>query len=175
MQFFGRQPVLGKEVFIAPGAVVLGAVELGDEASVWFGCVLRGDVDAISIGASTNVQDLSMLHVTRGFPLTLGRGVTVGHRCLLHGCTVGDDCLLGMGSIVCDGAVLAPGTLLGAGSLVPPGKSFPPGVLLLGSPAKVVRELSAEEREHLRRQAVNYREYARQYRSGLGGTTDERS
>jgi carbonic anhydrase/acetyltransferase-like protein (isoleucine patch superfamily) len=150
--------------FVAPGAVVLGDVEIGERSSFWFGCVARGDVNAIRIGARTNIQDLTTIHVTsKTHPTVIGDEVTVGHRVVLHGCTVKDRCLIGIGAVVMDGAVVGPESVVGAGALVPPGMVVPPRTLVMGAPAKVKRELTVPEVEALAKSAENYVEYAARY------------
>jgi carbonic anhydrase/acetyltransferase-like protein (isoleucine patch superfamily) len=162
--FGGKTPIVHPSAFVGDGAVVLGDVEVGAGASIWFGCVVRGDVNFIRIGARTNVQDLSVLHVTsKTHPTVVGDEVTVGHRVVLHGCTIKDRCLVGIGAVVMDGAVVGPEAVIGAGALVPPGMVVPPRTLVMGSPAKVKRDLTVEELEALRRSADNYVEYAARY------------
>lgn len=162
--FGGKTPTIHPTAFIADGAVVLGDVEVGERSSIWFGCVARGDVNRIRIGARTNIQDLTVLHVTsKTHPTVVGDEVTVGHRVVLHGCTVKDRCLVGIGSVVMDGAVVGPEAVIGAGALVPPGMVVPPRTLVMGSPAKVKRDLTVEELDALRRSAENYVEYAARY------------
>lgn len=163
-RFGEKAPIVHASAFVAPDAVVIGDVEIGEGASIWFGCVLRGDVNSIRIGARTNVQDLTAIHVTsRTHPTVVGDEVTIGHRVVLHGCTVKDRCLVGIGSVVMDGAVVGPEAVVGAGALVPPGMVVPPRTLVMGSPAKVKRDLTVEELEALRRSAENYVEYAARY------------
>lgn len=161
--FLEHTPVLGERVFIDPSAVVLGDVQLGDDSSVWPLVVIRGDMHRIRIGQRSSVQDGSVLHITHagpynpdGYPLTIGDDVTIGHKALLHGCTVGNRVLIGMGAIVMDGAVIEDEVVLGAGSLVPPGKTLVSGYLYVGSPAKQARPLSDKEREYFRYTAANY-------------------
>ena len=162
--FGGKTPRLHPSVFVMESAVVVGDVEIGEESSLWCGAVVRGDVNAIRIGARTNVQDLSVVHVTsHTHPTTIGDDVTVGHRVTLHGCTVHDRCLIGIGAVVLDGAVVGPDAMVGAGSLVPPGMVVPPGTLVLGAPARVKRPLTPDEIAHLRDSAGSYAAYARQY------------
>lgn len=162
--FGGKTPILHASAFVAPGAVIVGDVELGEGASFWFGCVARGDVNHVRIGARTNIQDLTTIHVTsKTHPTLIGDEVTVGHRVVLHGCTVKDRCLIGIGSVVMDGAVVGPESVVGAGALVPPGMVVPPRTLVMGSPAKVKRELSPAELEALKKSADNYVEYAARY------------
>jgi carbonic anhydrase/acetyltransferase-like protein (isoleucine patch superfamily) len=164
VRLFGEErPVLGARVWIDPAAVVIGRVEIGDDASLWPMTVARGDVNFIRIGARSNVQDGSVLHVTHdgpyspgGMPLVIGADVTVGHRVMLHACTIGDHCLLGMSSTILDGAILEDEVFLGAGSLVPPGKRLSARSLYRGSPARRVRDLSGEELAMLRYSAAHY-------------------
>tara|TARA_Y100000590_G_scaffold453855_1_gene599651 strand:+ start:5577 stop:6101 length:525 start_codon:yes stop_codon:yes gene_type:complete len=153
----GKSPQIGEKTFIAPSADVIGETTIGTESSIWFQVVIRGDVNSITIGNRTNIQDLSMLHVTRKkFPLSIGDEVTVGHRVMLHGCTIGNRVLIGMGAIIMDGAVIGDDSIVAAGALVTQGKEFPPGSLILGSPAKVARALTGEERAFLKKSADNY-------------------
>jgi carbonic anhydrase/acetyltransferase-like protein (isoleucine patch superfamily) len=144
------------DYWIAPNAQVMGAVELRKNASVWFGCTLRGDNDPIVIGENSNIQDSSVLHTDEGVSLTIGRDVTVGHMVMLHGCTIGDASLIGIGSIILNGAKIGRGCLVGANSLVTEGKEFPDGVMIMGSPARVVRELSDMESKRLELSAAHY-------------------
>ncbi len=162
-RFEDHAPEVGANVFIDDSAVVLGQVTIGEDSSVWPHCTLRGDVNTITIGRRTNVQDGSVFHTTGDSPhhpggsaLLVGEEVTVGHRVILHGCTVGDRCLIGMGAIVLDGAVLGEGVLLGAGSLVPPGRELEGGYLWLGSPVRRVRALTEQERAALVESADHY-------------------
>jgi carbonic anhydrase/acetyltransferase-like protein (isoleucine patch superfamily) len=157
-------PKVPPSVFVAPGAIVIGDVVIGENSSVWFNTVIRGDVHTVRIGSNTNIQDLSMLHVTRKTaPLVVGNDVTVGHRVILHGCTIGNLCLIGMGSIIMDGAVVEDGALVGAGSLVSEGSIIPAGMLAFGVPAKPRRPLTPEEKAFLSLSAKNYVEDARKY------------
>ncbi|MES2507489.1 MAG: gamma carbonic anhydrase family protein [Verrucomicrobiota bacterium] len=139
------EPAVHDSAFIAPGAVVIGAVELGAESSVWYTSVLRGDINRIVVGAQSNVQDGSVLHVSDDHPCILGDRVTVGHRAIVHACTVGDEVLVGMGAIILDGAVIGARSIIAAGALVTKGKVIPEGSLVVGSPARVVRALTPEE------------------------------
>jgi carbonic anhydrase/acetyltransferase-like protein (isoleucine patch superfamily) len=148
------------------GSTVIGDVEIGEHSSVFPGVVVRGDVHRVRIGRRTNLQDGTVVHVTGGsFPAELGDDVTVGHRAVIHGCTVRDRCLIGMGAIVLDGAVIGPDAMVGAGALVTPGTVVPPGALALGSPAKVKRQLSQDELVHLRASAARYAELAARYKA----------
>jgi carbonic anhydrase/acetyltransferase-like protein (isoleucine patch superfamily) len=156
-------PQVAEGVFVAPGARVVGRVTLDREASVWFNCVLRGDSDTVTIGEGSNIQDGSIVHTDGGSPAVVGRNVTVGHGCIIHGCTIGDDCLIGMGSTILSGARLGPNCLVGAGSLITEGKEFPAGSVIMGRPAKVVREVEERDLEMIRRGAEHYRQNARDY------------
>jgi carbonic anhydrase/acetyltransferase-like protein (isoleucine patch superfamily) len=167
LPYDGKTPRLAPSAFVADGAVLVGDVEIGEESSVWFQSVVRGDVNHVRIGARTNVQDHSVVHVSSGtHPTFVGDDVTVGHRVVLHGCTVKDRCLVGIGAIVLDGAVIGPDAMVGAGALVPPGMVVPPGVLVLGSPARVKRDLTAREIASVRESAARYAGYAARYRRG---------
>lgn len=162
-----RKPQLGRDVWIAPNATIIGDVRLGDNASVWWNTVLRGDNDTISIGASSNIQDSCVLHVDAGVPLTVGANVTVGHLVMLHGCTIGEQSLIGIKSVIMNGAVIGRHCIIGANSLIAEGKVIPERSLVMGSPGKVVRELSDEEVARLLLAAQGYVENARRYRTGL--------
>ena len=167
-------PVLGDQTWIAPSADVVGEVICGEDCSIWFGCVVRGDVHYITIGDRTNIQDLSMIHVTHhksenrdttdGNPTIIGSDVTIGHRVMLHGCTVEDACLIGMSATILDGAVISKESIVGAGALVTKNKKFPPRSLIMGSPAKVVRELNDEEVKELYSSASRYVEFKKDYK-----------
>lgn len=139
------KPQIGQGCFIAPTAVVIGRVMMGNNVSTWFQSVIRADVASISIGDNTNIQDLSLLHVSDGIDLKIGKNVTIGHKVTLHSCTIEDNCLIGMDSTILDKAVISSGSVVAAGSVVPPGKVYPPNSLIMGSPAKVQRPLSEEE------------------------------
>lgn len=164
-------PKIGQKTWIAPDATVVGNVEMGEDVSIWFGCVVRGDVHYIKIGDRTNIQDLTMIHVTHykkpdmsdGYPTIIGNDVTVGHRVMLHGCIIEDACLIGMNSTILDGAVIGKESIVGAGALVTGGKKFPPRSLILGSPAKVVRELTDKEVEELYSSAKRYVGFKNEY------------
>lgn len=160
-------PQVADSAWVAESATVIGRVSIGENASVWFGSTLRGDSDRIEIGDDSNVQDGSVLHVDPGSPLVLGRGVTIGHQVMLHGCHVGDHSLIGIQAVVLDGARIGRNCLVGAGSLVTSGKSFPDGSLIMGSPARLVRPLTPEQIEGLARSAQHYVENARRYRESL--------
>jgi carbonic anhydrase/acetyltransferase-like protein (isoleucine patch superfamily) len=168
-------PELGAGVWVAESAQVIGRVTLEDEVSIWFNAVLRGDSDHLTIGAGSNIQDGSVLHADAGMPLTLGRNVTVGHQVMLHGCTVGDNALIGIGAVVLNGARIGANCLVGAGSLVTEGKAFPDGSLIMGSPAKVVRALTPEQIQSLAMSAVHYVRNGRRYAEELVRIDDPRS
>ena len=157
----------GEEWFIAENATVIGTVVLHNQASIWFNAVVRGDSDIITIGERTNIQDAAVLHADPGFPLTLGKNVSVGHQAMLHGCTIGDGSLVGIGAIIMNHAVIGSGCLIGAGALITEGKTIPDGVLVLGSPGKVVRELKPEEKEELLKIADGYVRRSKLYREKL--------
>lgn len=162
--FQGVLPTIPKSCFIEETAVVIGDVVMGEDCSVWFHAVIRGDVNYIRIGNRTNVQDLSMLHVTHDtHPLVIGSEVTIGHHVVLHGCTIQDRVLVGMGAIVMDGAVIGEGSIVGAGALVTEGTIVPPKSLILGSPAKVKRPVTDKELAWIKESADNYVRYARTY------------
>jgi carbonic anhydrase/acetyltransferase-like protein (isoleucine patch superfamily) len=163
----GAAPQLADSAWVADSAQVIGDVALAADVSIWFGAVVRGDTATIRIGRRTNIQDLSVLHADVGKPLTIGDDVTVGHQVMLHGCTVGDGSLIGIGAVVLNGAKIGKGCLVGAGSLVTEGKEFPDGSMIMGSPAKVVRQLSPEQLDGLLLSAQHYVENARRFRAGL--------
>ncbi len=163
----GKAPVLGAGAWVADSAQVIGAVELADNASVWFGAVVRGDTETIRIGANSNVQDGSVLHADHGKPLTIGANVTVGHQVMLHGCTIGDGSLVGIQAVVLNGARIGRNCIVGAGSVVTEGKEFPDNSLIIGAPAKVVRELDAATAARLAESAAHYVDNARRFARGL--------
>ena len=151
-----RHPALGQGVYLARTAVVLGDVTLGDFSSVWFGAVLRGDINRIVLGRGSNIQDNAVVHLADQYPTILGDYVTVGHSAIIHACTIGDECLIGMGATILDGAVIGPQCLIGANALVTQGVNIPAGSLVLGSPAKVVKPLTPEQRASLKSWADKY-------------------
>lgn len=163
----GVTPRIAASAWVADSAQVMGNVELADDSSVWFGVVIRGDTETIRIGRRSNIQDMSMLHADVGKPLTVGEDVTVGHCAVLHGCTIGDGCLIGIGAVVLNGAKIGDGCLVGAGALVTEGKEFAAGSMILGSPAKVVSQLTPERIAGLRRGAQGYVDNAKRFRDGL--------
>jgi carbonic anhydrase/acetyltransferase-like protein (isoleucine patch superfamily) len=170
--FKGIKPDIGKNSWIAPSADVVGDVTCGEDCSIWFGCVVRGDVHYIKIGNRTNIQDLSMIHVTHykngdkstGNPTIIGDDVTIGHRVMLHGCTIENACLIGMSATILDGAVIGKESIVGASSLVTSNKVFPPRSLIMGSPAKVVRTLTDDEVKELYASAERYVAFKDDYR-----------
>ncbi|WP_282602929.1 gamma carbonic anhydrase family protein [Paracoccus sp. PARArs4] len=163
----GIAPRIDPDAWVAPDASLMGRVVLEAGASVWFGAVLRGDNEEIRVGRGSNVQDLCCLHTDMGHPLTIGPDVTVGHRAMLHGCTIGAGALIGMGATILNGAVIGEGALIGAGALIPEGREVPAGALVMGAPGKVVRDLDADARQRLIESAQRYRANAARFRDGL--------
>ena len=161
------KPAVAASAWVADSAEVIGSVTLGEDSSVWFGVVIRGDTSTISVGKGSNVQDNSVLHADHGMPLVIGDGVTVGHQVMLHGCTIGDGSLIGIQAVVLNGAKIGKNCLVGAGALVTEGKEFPDGSMIFGSPAKAVRQLSPEQIEGLKMSAESYIANARRYKAGL--------
>ena len=162
-----KKPQVAPTAFVTREATLVGEVILGEQASVWFGAVARGDNEPIRIGAGSNIQEGAVLHADPGYPLTIGANVTVGHQAMLHGCTIGDGALIGIQAVVLNGAVIGAGSLVGAGAVVTERKIFPERSMILGAPAKVVRQLSDEEVAGIRRIADNYASRAAQYRTEL--------
>ena len=163
----GMAPEVAEDAWVAPGARLIGRVTLEAGAAVWFNAVLRGDNEPIVVGRGSNVQDGCVCHTDWGFPLTIGPDCTIGHMAILHGCTIGETSLVGMGATVLNGAVIGNGVLIGAGALVTEGKRIPDNTLVVGRPGKVVRDLTADEIEGLRRSAEGYRANAARFRAGL--------
>ena len=162
--FEGKQPRLGKNVYVSENAMVIGDVTLGDEVNIWVGAVLRGDMHYIKIGNRTNIQDNSVVHVTTRVSQTnIGSGVTVGHGAIIHGCTIEDDCLIGMGAILMDDAIIGEGSLIGAGALIPPNMIIPENSLVVGSPGKVIRQVKDFEREMIHERPQEYIDLAAIY------------
>ncbi len=167
LPYKGIMPKIHKDAFIAPGAVVIGDVEIGAFTNVWFGCVIRGDVNTIRIGERTNIQDGTIIHVTRKTgPTRIGSGITIGHSVLLHACTLEDNCFIGMHSTVMDNAVVETGAMVGAGALVTPNKRIPKGEIWGGNPAKLLRPLKQEEKDFIKISENNYVELAEEYKKG---------
>lgn len=160
-------PQIATSAWVADSAQVMGNVILSEDVSIWFGTVIRGDTETIRIGSGTNIQDASVLHADIGKPLTIGDNVTVGHQVMLHGCTIGDESLIGIGAIVLNGAKIGKNCLVGAGSLVTEGKEFPDGSMIMGVPAKAVRALSPEQIQGLKMSAQHYIDNAKRFKSGL--------
>lgn len=161
-----HSPTIHPDAFIAPNATVLGRVTIAREASVWFGCVIRADIEPITIGEQTNIQDNTVVHIDPGLPTRIGARVGVGHRSLIHGCVIEDDCLIGMGATVLSGAVIETGSVIAAGSLVTEGTRVPPGSLVMGVPAKVVRPVDDELRSRIEHTWRDYLELARAHKAG---------
>ncbi|WP_036785366.1 gamma carbonic anhydrase family protein [Pontibacillus chungwhensis] len=160
-------PIVDRSVFVAPGAHIIGDVEIGEESSIWFNAVLRGDEAPIRIGKRTSIQDNSTCHLYEDSPLTVGDEVTIGHNVVLHGCTIGNRSIVGMGSTILDGAEIAEECIIGANSLVPPGKTYPPRSLIVGSPAKVVRELNEEDLKLIQLSIDSYVEKGKQFKNQM--------
>lgn len=163
MKFKEFYPDIDKTAWIAPSADVIGNVTIGENSSVWFNCVIRSDVNKVVIGKNTNVQDLSCIHTDVDSQTILGDNVTIGHKVMLHGCTVEDNCLIGMSATILDNAVIGKGSIVGANSLVTAGKVFPPNSLIMGSPAKVVKQLTEQDEQKLINHAAHYVDYKNDY------------
>ena len=160
-------PAIHDSAWVADSAAVMGNVTLSEDSSVWFGVVIRGDTETITVGKGTNIQDNSVLHADHGMPLVIGENVTVGHQVMLHGCTIGDGSLIGIQAVVLNGAKIGKHCLVGAGALVTEGKEFPDGCMILGSPAKALRQLTEAQIEGLKMSAQHYIDNARRYKAGL--------
>jgi len=160
-------PQVARSAWVAPGAFVIGDVRLGEESSVWYGAVLRGDTEPIRVGARTNVQDGCVLHADPGYPAVVGEGCVVGHNAIVHGCEIGDDCLVGMGATILNGAKIGEGSIVAAGAVVPEGREFPPRSLIVGIPAKRVGEVTGEQASDIERGASEYVERAEAHRVSL--------
>ena len=167
-RFLRTHLTIDPEAFIAPNATLVGEVRVGRESSIWYAAVLRGDMEPILVGRRSNIQDGTIVHVDVNMPVRIGDGVSIGHRAVIHGCTVEDGCLIGMGSTILDGARIGRGSFVGAGALVTPGTVIPPGSLVLGAPAKVKRPVTEQEREQIATGAAHYVELARRYLAGGG-------
>ena len=163
MKFKEFYPVIHPKAWVAPSADVIGNITVGEDSSIWFGCVLRADVNSVQIGDRTNIQDLSMIHTDVHTKTVIGNDVTIGHKVMLHGCTIENGCLIGMSATILDDAVIGEGSIVGANSLVTQGKIFPPRSLIMGSPAKVVKALDNEDVEGLIKHAAHYVEYKNDY------------
>lgn len=170
LKFLANRIEIDPAAWVAPNAVVVGEVTVGADASIWYGCVLRGDMEPIRIGAGTNIQDLTLVHVDRDCPAVIGERVTVGHQCVIHGCTVGNDALIGMGAVVLSGARVGDGALVAAGAVVREGFEVPPGMVAAGVPAKIRGEVTPELERRILDGVDTYIHYSRRYRDGsLGG------
>lgn len=167
----GKEPDIHANAWIAPGCHIIGNVVLSDGASVWFNSTLRGDNEVIFIGAGSNVQENSVMHTDPGCPLIIGAGCTIGHKAMLHGCTIGDNSLIGMGATVLNGATIGQNCLIGAGALIPEGKDIPDGSLVMGMPGKVVRSLTDDQINGLRLSAIHYQENAQRFRASMVALT----
>jgi len=163
----GVAPDIAEGVFVAPDANVIGKIRLQAGSSVWFGCTLRGDNELIDLGVGSNIQENCVLHTDMGFPLVIGAGCTIGHKAMLHGCTIGENSLIGMGATVLNGAKIGKNCLIGAGALITEGKEIPDGSLVMGVPGKVIRELSEDAIEGLRASALGYQDNASRFLAGL--------
>ncbi len=163
ISYKGRSPAIHQAAFVADGVQLIGDVRLAKDSSIWFNSVLRGDINLVEVGERTNIQDSSVLHVTNEMPVRIGKDVTVGHRAIIHGCTIGDCCLIGMGSVVLDGAIVGSEALVAAGAVVLQGFTVPEGMLVAGVPAKIIRSLTGEERKRIKESALHYVEYAKGY------------
>ena len=164
-EFKGKTPKVSEKAYIADNAALTGDIEIADDANIWFGVTMRGDMSSIRVGKNTNIQDNAVVHVDTNTPTTIGDNVTIGHLCLIHGCTIKDSVLVGMTSTIMNNAVINKNTIIGAGSLVTEGKEFPEGVLLMGRPAKVVRELTEAEIAGLQKSADGYVEKSKVYKA----------
>ena len=167
LPFGDKKPQVAESAFVAPGACVIGAVYLGEESSVWYGAVLRGDTEPIRIGARTNIQDGCVLHADPGYPAIVGNDCVVGHNAVVHGCEIGDGCLVGMSATILNGAKIGEGSLVAAGALVPEGREFPARSLIVGTPAKRAREVTEEQTEDITRGVRTYVERAAEHRESL--------
>lgn len=157
------KPKIEKNTFVAENSTIIGRCFIGENCSIWYNTIIRGDVNEIVVGRGTNIQDGCVVHCAKDYSTTIGKGVTIGHNAIVHGCIIGDNCLIGMGSTILDGAVIKDNVIVGANSLITPGKTIPSGVLVMGSPAKVVRELTPEEIEGIRYSAEGYMILLKEY------------
>ncbi len=164
LKFKGFYPEIHPTAWVAPSADLIGNIQIGEDSSVWFGCVIRSDVNEVKIGKNTNIQDLSCIHTDTNTKTIIGDNVTIGHKVMLHGCKIEDNCLIGMSATILDDAVIGEGSIVGANSLVTSGKVFPPRSLIMGSPAKVIKELTQEDVDKLIAHAHHYVDYKNDYR-----------
>lgn len=166
-QFQNNKPKKGEKVYVAPGAQIIGDVNLNDRSSVWYNAVIRGDIDQIIIGEESNIQENCALHVDEGIPLTVGKRVTVGHGAVLHGCKIKNDCIIGMGATILNGAEIGEGSIIGAGALIPENKKIPSGSMVLGMPGKVVKELDENALQKIKESARHYHQLALEHKNKL--------
>jgi len=164
-KFQGKTPKIDESCFVAPSADVIGDVTVGPKSSIWHRVVLRGDVDRIEVGSCSNIQDGTIVHVAEGFPTIIGNNVTIGHGAIIHGCIIKDGAFIGMGATIMDGAVIGEGALIGAGALVTEGKEIPPHTLVMGVPARVIKELPPEYIEIAKKRPLEYAELAQKYKA----------
>ena len=170
LKFLANRIAVDPDAWVAPGAVLVGEVAVGPESSIWYGSVLRGDMEPITVGSRTNIQDLTLVHVDRNCPTTIGDGVTVGHHCVIHGCTIGNDVLVGMGAVVLSGAIVGDGALIAAGAVVRENFEVPAGMMVSGIPARIRGEVTPELKNRIQDGMDTYVSYGREYRNGrLGG------
>ena len=164
-KFENKSPLISESCFISDSADVIGDVEIGENSSIWFGSVVRGDMNQIRIGSKTNIQDNSVVHVTtKVAPTFIGNGVTIGHRAIIHGCTINDNCLIGMGCIIMDLAIIGKGSIIAAGALIPPGMKVPSRKLMVGIPAKPIRDITSQEYSDIKESALHYILFSRKYK-----------
>lgn len=163
IKFMDSSPCVSEDAYVAQGAILIGDIQISKNASVWFNCVIRADNAQVSIGENSNIQDLTMIHVDKNIPVYIGKNVTIGHKCIIHGAKISDNSLIGMGSILMDNVEIGENTIVGAGTLIPNGKKVPSGVLVMGSPYKIIRELSEEEINSIAVSANNYAEHSKKY------------
>ena len=164
IEYENIKPQIDESCFVADSAEIIGRVNVDENSSIWYGCIIRGDENTINIGKNTNIQDGTVIHISKEHQTEIGDYVTVGHKAIVHACKIGNNVLVGMGAILLDGVEIEDDVLIGAGSIVTPGKVIPRGSLVLGSPAKVIRELSEEEIKHLKQSAIDYRIYAEKHK-----------
>ena len=165
-KFRNKSPIIPESCYVSESVDIIGDVEFGEEVNIWFGTVIRGDMNFVKIGARTNIQDNSTVHVTTDIaPTIIGSGVTIGHNAIIHGCTIEDNCLIGMGSIIMDEAIIGEGSLIVAGAVVPPNMIIPPQSLVVGLPAKIVREVNESETEEILDRAQHYIDFANEYKN----------
>jgi carbonic anhydrase/acetyltransferase-like protein (isoleucine patch superfamily) len=162
-EFKNKKPIIADDVFLAPGCQIIGNVKIAKECSIWHNATLRADIGPITIGEYTNIQDNAVVHIDYDYPTIIGNGVTIGHGAIIHGCTINDNCLIGMGAIILNGAVISENCLIGAGALITENKEIPPNSLVVGVPGKVLRKLTKEEIEKLKESAKEYYYLSRQY------------